>query len=361
MVELLIVGWDGASQNYLEEYKLEWIDLFDNGGRFFPEELYQGIPIDSGTAWTTIATGLAVEEHGIISINNLTRSKGFLEFTKKISSKISNRTLRTYLFYGPNKLLNLETSMPRASDVPYKRIWDLWSGRTLTVGVPMTYPAWKHDGVMLSGIPSPEKADSLTSYPESYEKYRKRFEAYNYVDKSPLPFPNQPNKQQYVERVYELNEEAFSVVEELDENEDFEMIFAVFPLLDDLMHSFDPEEEQDRIEEAYEWIDQRTSELEQSINPDHTIVISDHGMQPSDESLNPSLDPGVLMDHDSLNGIWRSDLDLDIKTHLDFTPMVLKRFGFDYSKENLEFESSEVTQEEEEEIKKRLENMGYLD
>jgi len=348
MVKLLVIGWDGASHDHLQEIEPEFYSSLEHGGKLLPEPLYQGIPIDSGTAWTTITTGLEVEEHGFLSINNVVRSRTFLKYTKQIARLIPAGKMRTYLYYGPNKLLNLRERTPRSHDVPYRRLWDYIDGRTLTLGVPLTYPAWKHDGVMLSGIPAPLAASQPTSYPQDYEKHRQRYDAYYYLDgKTPLEEEDQPNLETYKDRIVELNEEAFNVVEELAEEEDFQLIFAVVPLIDDLLHALDPDQDWDEIEEAYETLDSWTADLVDAIDPDHVLILSDHGMMPVEDSLNPNTYPGLRMDHDSMNGIWASDHDFDLEQQKDITPAVLELFGQGFEQERMELEIEAATDEAE--------------
>lgn len=344
MTKVLVVGWDGASYNHLQEIQPEFYTSLKHGGKLLPEEVYRGIPIDSGTAWTTITTGLEVEKHGFLSINNVVKSRKLLGLTKKVTKHLPLKKLRTYAYYGPNKLLNLKDRTPRSTDVEYRRLWDYVDGQTLTLGVPLTYPAWKHEGILFSGIPAPLEASRPTTYPEKYEEYRKRYRAYDYLggEKTPLLDESHPNLEEYKKKIYEQNGEAFKVVEELEEENDFELIFGVFPIIDDLLHAMDPEDDWDEIVEAYEWLDEKTRELVKAVDPDHVLVLSDHGMMPAGKSLNPNQYPGLEMDHDPMSGIWASDTDLGLEEQRDVTPAILELFGKKFTPEKfeMEFESS---------------------
>jgi len=341
MVDVLVTGWDGASYNHLDTIQPPFYSSLPHGGRLLPEPLYQGIPIDSGTAWTTMTTGLTVEQHGFLSINNVVKSKATLSAIKRMTGWIPWKRLRTYLYYGANKAYNLKDRTPRSHDVPYKRLWDYVDDRTLTLGVPLTYPAWRHNGVMLSGIPAPiDQPDADDCYPMSYRPYREQYNGYYYLDKqSPLEDESQPNKSEYIDQCYALNEQAIDAVDELCDNEEFRLVFAVFPLIDDLLHVMDPENDTERIEEAYRWLDQKTENLVASIDPDHTVIVSDHGMMPAEQSLNPSLYPGVTMDHDSMNGIWAGTADLGITEQCELTPALLELLGQSFSIEELSFDA----------------------
>ena len=369
MVKVLVAGWDGASKRFLDRFDTPFYDSLAYSGKLLPEKVYRGIPIDSGTAWTTITTGLEVDEHGFLSINSVVRSQKFLRLTKKFTQDIPSRRLKTYSFYGPNKLLNLKDRTPRSTDVEHKRLWDYIDGRTLTLGVPLTYPAWEHNGVLLSGIPAPLEGDMPEAYPLEYNEYRKKYNGYYYIDKQwPLEKDSRPNLEEYKESVYECNEGAFQVVRELA-NEEFELIFTIFPLLDDLVHALDSEDEIDEIEDAYQWMDRKTEKLVDEIDPDHVVIISDHGMKPAEESLNISHGAGMRMDHDSTDGIWASDVDLNIKEQKDVVPAILSIFDKEFTRERMEMNviekkdsSSEkdFSEEDEKEVKDRLKNLGYV-
>jgi predicted AlkP superfamily phosphohydrolase/phosphomutase len=349
MTKVLVVGWDGASKKHLDRIRPEYYSSLEYNGKLLPEDVYKGIPIDSGTAWTTITTGVEVENHGFLSINNVVDSRKFLGLTKDLTKHIPHKKLRTYAYYGPNKLFNLKDRTPRSTDVEYKRVWDYIDGKSLSLGVPLTYPAWKHNGIMFSGIPAPLEGSLPASYPENYDDYRKRYNGYYYLGdkKTPLEDKSQPNFEEYKSKIYEYNEEAFKVVEELNRNEDLEFIFAVFPVIDDLLHALDPEEDWNQIKEAYNWIDQKTKQLVEKIDPDHVLILSDHGMMPAEQSLNPNQYPGLKMDHDPMNGIWASDTDLELEEQKDVTPALLELFGkTDFRSENFDMEI--VTSEEEE-------------
>lgn len=360
--KILVVGWDGASHKHIQEINPSYYSSLDNKGRLLPEPLYEGIPIDSGTAWTTLTTGVDVEDHGVISINNVVEDRELLAETKYVGKKISWKRLRTYFYYGLNKLFNLKKHSPKSTDILYKRLWEYIDGKTLALGVPLTYPAWEQNGVMLSGIPAPLDAEKPSSYPEEYEKYRQRYKGYYYLgDKTtPLQDKTQPNFEEYKEQIYECNDEAFEVVRELDEDEDFELIFAVFPVIDDLLHAFDEQEDWQEIVEAYHWLDSKTEQLEEDVEPDHTVLISDHGMKPASESLNPNTYPGVKMEHDSENGMWASNTDIKLERQKDLVPELLGLLGKEFIPEKADTRIK-TSESDEKKIKDKLEALGYAD
>lgn len=340
--KLLVIGWDGADHRHLNQIQPEFWSSLEHKGRLLPEPLYRGIPIDSGTAWTTITTGLEVEDHGIISINNSVRSKKLLSFTKAIAKRISNPKWRTYLYYGLTKAINTKDRTPRSQDVGHRRVWD-YIEDSLAMEIPLTYPAWKTGGIMLSGIPAPLDGDQPAAYPLEYEEKRKEYRGYNYLGDrtSPLEDESQPNLEAYRDNIYSYNRDAMQVVREIDRENDLQLIFIVFPLIDDLLHALDPEEDREEIEAAYQVLDRSTEQLVNDIAPDDVLIISDHGMQPAEHSLNPNQYPGLEMDHDPMNGIWASSQDFDLEEQKDVTPAILEYFGKEFSKEPYEIQIEE--------------------
>jgi predicted AlkP superfamily pyrophosphatase or phosphodiesterase len=191
---------------------------------------------------------------------------------------------------------------------------------------------------MLSGIPAPLDSDQPTAYPAEYAEYRKRYQGYDYMDdkKGPLQEKDQPNLEEYKTEIFELNAEAMDVVAELAEQEQPELVFAVLPLIDDLLHALDEKENWGDIQEAYQTLDEWTAELVDRIDPDHVLLLSDHGMMPVEQSLNPNTYPGLRMDHDPMNGIWASDYDFGLAQQVDVTPAILDYFGYDFAPEKLD-------------------------
>jgi len=206
--------------------------------------------------------------------------------------------------------------------------------------IPLTYPAWEMDGIMLSGIPAPLDGDEPSAYPLEYEAMRKEYNGYDYMDgkTSPLEEPDQPNLETYRDNIYTYNRDAMQVLRQLDREHDLRLIFVVFPLIDDLLHALDPEEDREEIEAAYSVLDRATEKLVENIDPDDVLIISDHGMQPAEHSLNPNQYLGLEMDHDPMNGIWASTHDFDLREQQDVTPAILEYFGKEFTKDAYEIQ-----------------------
>lgn len=66
-MRLLVVGWDGASFNHLEEIKPSFYNQLYKG-ILLPELFWQNREVDSGAAWVTITTGKSMFDHKVLPI-----------------------------------------------------------------------------------------------------------------------------------------------------------------------------------------------------------------------------------------------------------------------------------------------------
>lgn len=142
--KILIIGLDGVSWNVLNP-------MLENGYMPFLQDFIKkgksGIlkstePPITPTAWTSFQTGLPPEVHQI---------KGFRNF---------------YLKEG-----KLQTRILSSSSVSAKRIWDILSENNRKIcllNVPLTYPPFPVNGILVSGFPVPSEDCNFT-YPEDFK------------------------------------------------------------------------------------------------------------------------------------------------------------------------------------------------
>lgn len=143
--KLLIIGLDGASWNVLNP--------FINKGYmpFLKHEIESGNsgvlrstePPITPTAWTSFQTGLSPDVHNIYGFRKFFLKEG------KLQSKI---------------LIS--------EDIPFKRVWDVLSEnnrRICLLNLPLTYPPFKINGILVSGFPVPSQ-DCQFTYPSDFKK-----------------------------------------------------------------------------------------------------------------------------------------------------------------------------------------------
>jgi len=206
---VLVIGLDGASPLIL--YLLGRDKKFKKGlreillrGLF--KELISTIPPLSAPAWTTIFSGFNPGEHGIYDFISRMGSTTVVHSSKSLQGKMIWDRPKTY-----DQL------------------------KTILVNVPLTYPPYKINGIMVSGFPSP--INTLCAYPKVVEaKLRKKFP--NYMVDIPFINPNYTgiDVKSFVYYVYRLTLYKFKLTEFLLKNYDWNLSIVVFTELDRLQH-----------------------------------------------------------------------------------------------------------------------------
>jgi predicted AlkP superfamily phosphohydrolase/phosphomutase len=141
--KVLIIGLDGATPDLVErwvaENKLPFLKQMMQNGVYGP--LKSTYPPISPAAWTTFATGYNPGKHGTYD---------FRDYDPRRYSCFADTIVDSNAFAG-------------------KSIWDLVGAAGQKVGVitvPVTYPAWRVNGFMVSGYPTPDAAKSFAYPPE---------------------------------------------------------------------------------------------------------------------------------------------------------------------------------------------------
>ena len=150
MNKVLVIGLDGASFKVLgQAFKLGYAQhLHELVRKGFRRKLKAPLPAESPVSWPVIFTGLNPGKTGLFGWHD----------------------------YSNPFRIRLETSRK----IVGKAIWDILSAyglKSIVVNVPMTYPPYRINGIMISGFPCP--TNSLVAFPPSEEKkLRKYFPEY---------------------------------------------------------------------------------------------------------------------------------------------------------------------------------------
>ncbi len=141
--KVLVLGLDGATpellERWVEEDKLPYLKQIMQKGIY--GKLRSVYPPISPAAWTTFATGYNPGKHGTYD---------FRDYDTRRYSCFADTIVDSNAFAG-------------------KSIWDLVGAAGKKVGVvtvPVTYPAWKVNGFMVSGYPTPDTGKNFTYPPE---------------------------------------------------------------------------------------------------------------------------------------------------------------------------------------------------
>lgn len=141
--KVLVIGIDGATPELIER----WVEdgTLPNLKQIMQRGIYGKLrsvyPPISAAAWTTFATGYNPGKHGVYD---------FRDYDNTRYSCFAETIVDSNTFAG-------------------KTIWDIVGAAGQKVGVvavPVTYPAWKVNGFMISGYPTPDESKSYTYPPE---------------------------------------------------------------------------------------------------------------------------------------------------------------------------------------------------
>jgi len=260
--KVLVIGIDGATFDIINP-------LIDGGKLPNLKKLIRSgasgilkstFPPMSPPAWVSFMTGKNPGSHSIF---------GFREYDA-----------RSYNCYGVN--------MINSSFFSGKTIFDILSSKGLKVGVfkvPLTYPPWKVNGVMVSGFPSPDLRKAFTYPPELGEK----------LGKMALVSIENFNKMGPDGKLKEIKfdlDKRLANVEDLITSSTYDFFMFVLNTTDAIQHFFwkymvsglngDRSYEVDRFKnvifDMYEQVDAGIGKILEKVENDTLVVVmSDHG------------------------------------------------------------------------------------
>jgi predicted AlkP superfamily phosphohydrolase/phosphomutase len=236
--------------------------LLKDGGR---ATLMSSTPPLSPIAWASIITGVNPGKHGVYDFAQ--REPGSYDFVPNSSAK------------------------RRA-----KAMWNILGDRgkrVCVVNVPLTYPAEKVNGVMISGFPCPPNVGNWT-YPQSLGEDLER--ALHDVDfRKPVALVDDGEEEGLLEELTKTTRNQVRVLKHLLGREKYDFIMTVFDGIDTASHSLwrhldadhpkhDPhlaQQGRKAFFRSYELADEAIGELlgEFKVRP-NLIVLSDHGNGP---------------------------------------------------------------------------------
>ena len=265
-MKLLILGIDGATFDLI----LPWVSeghlpnlqkLMALGTR---AQLQSTLPPVTSPAWPTFMTGCNPGKHGVF---DFIRPQGS-NFTLVNSTQIKQPTL-----------------WKRLSDLGY---------RVGVLNVPVTYPPQEINGFMVTDILSPKAA--TICHPETLiERYQ------------PIvgrPYRIAPNVQyksgteiQYIEDLYDLIRAHGEWALTLAKEEPVDVLMVHFIALDLMMHAlwkfmddghprYSPSAFRHAIRGGHQMVDYYIGRLLDQCQPDHVVVMSDHGFGPLHKIVN---------------------------------------------------------------------------
>lgn len=260
---LLVVGYDGATWDLAEKWaqagKLPVLARLMKQGGYGP--LRSVMPILSPAAWASFATGVQPGKHGIFDF--VERSQGD---------------------YHLRPVTALDMKAPT-----FWRLASQAGKRVAVINVPVTYPPAEVNGIMVTGLGTPEQRP-FTFPPALGPELRARGYRVNRT-----VFFEPGREEAYLQDVYEMTDRLAEAALELFRREAWDLFVVVFRDLDELSHYFwkhmdathpqhDPLTDvryQDEILKFYQHLDQKLGTLLEAAGPEvNVILVSDHGFGP---------------------------------------------------------------------------------
>lgn len=328
MTELLIFGVDGLSNRVIqmmgEEELPNIFELQEQTEKYGDFESYtvEGYNVPhTGPMWTTLYTGLYPKEHGLTE-------GGWRE--------------------GQSTFHELYTVWDKLSDASDKRM--------ALYGMPMTYRAKPINGWMISGFVHTTLKSLYYNcmYPEDLVDTEFIENTASYRAKVMLEegcSPNMPEEpEEAMNILLEGERNRMNQFKEMAETDkDLDIVAYGTTFADKMGHvdGINPTNENTR--KTYREIDRMLGELRETLNPEEIVIISDHGFSG--------------WSHDEL-GYYLDTTEKGMTGVFDFTPWLLNHFGIEYDREEygpLDGEGEEISEEEKEEIRSQLADLGYMD
>ncbi|RME60601.1 hypothetical protein D6779_01895 [Candidatus Parcubacteria bacterium] len=258
---VLVIGLDGATldlaipwmqQGYLPNLKR----LMENGKA---AQLQSVLPVISAAAWVTFMTGVNPGKHSVY------------DFVKR----------------DPHSYKLIPTSR---RDIQVPTLWQLLSRhgkRIFVMNVPLTYPPERVNGIMISGLGTPN-LKTFTSPPELSDYLRKQ----GYIVNRRIYYSKQ-DKEGFLKESQELISHITQTACEFLTQQVWDFAMVVYRETDDVPHGFwhdmDPTHPkhvpnsryQYVIRDTYQALDQAIGELLTAVGQDTNVfIISDHGFGP---------------------------------------------------------------------------------
>jgi len=242
--KIVVLGLDGATWTKLDEYVKNGTmphlaSMIKKGTKGV---LNSNFPFTSGTAWTTIFTGVNPGKHGI-----------------------------------PHHSIGGKQEVPS--------IWKILSERGLSSIVMndlITYPPLKIQGIMVSGgFTTPSQSENFTFPEKIHDEINSLIEAYKpSLDTNTLKKAQEGNLEGFFEEVESFGNKIIQVGLHLAKKYEWK-VFSTTIENPDLIHHFFWDKT-NFLEKFYSWLDNKINEFYKIANSNNAnlIIISDHGFGP---------------------------------------------------------------------------------
>lgn len=265
----MVVGWDSSDFDLI----LPWIDqgylptvktLIGQGNA---RKLLSVYPPVTATAWSTIVTGKNAGKHGIFEFASL-RPNSYEAFPLNASNR-------------------------RSQD-----LWEILSDagkKVAVIGVPITFPVRKVNGVLVSGFLTPNEDVEYTYPVELKKELAMNVPGYETNPSYMFDYARSKHDDEYIDALFKVLDRHIEGTKYIASNKEWDFFMGVFNESDWIQHKFwsaidsrhhlytreRADKYGDVIREVYIRLDKALNELIKIAGPStHVMLISDHGVGP---------------------------------------------------------------------------------
>ncbi len=244
-MRMLVIGLDGVSLPILDSLSendvIPRLESFRNESVVTP--LTSQIPPWTPSAWPSMYTGVNPGKHGVYD----------------------------FLYFD-----GYESDVVNRSRVKEFAVWELLSMRgfsSVVLNVPVTHPPEAFDGALVPGYIAPENP---TCHPSGvWNELQTHLGEYSLYG---VTLDSTASNAELAENLVELTRMRGDAFRYLVETHDPDFGFVQFQSTDTVFHDFP--ERKDLIQHVYRAVDREVGSILDSIDPEITLIVSDHGMGP---------------------------------------------------------------------------------
>jgi len=248
-MKVLVIGLDGAPYHLLAKVREKMptlANLMDNGSYGI---LTSTIPALSLLAWPVFYTGKNPGKIGVY-------------VTRLVRDSVE------------------EVKLPTSHDVKAPAIWEILSDRKKKVGVvniPVTYPPKPVNGFLISGFLTPPSSDDFVYPPElKSDLHEYTIDLDVLTEDKKLP-ERDVDKSLLLQKQYDITQKRAATCLRLIRDHRPDFFIVNFKGLDNMQHLF--WHKQDVIVKFYEKLDVLLTQFIDTIKPENTVIMSDHGFE----------------------------------------------------------------------------------
>ena len=260
---VLVIGLDGATFDLIKPWAEAGLlptfkKLFELGAYGVMEST---IPVHSAPSWTSVVTGKSPSKHGI---------------------------------WYPIDLSGGEIKIISSSDLTCETIWEIlnrYGKKVIVFNVPLTYPPQKIDGILVTGMETPD-VNADIAYPEEIKNTLLKMNYEIDVSDYGQHILFHSDKKKLFKRLCSIEEKRVKVATHFLKNYNWDFAIVVLNLVDRIQHSFwqflnQKENTESNAEEnfvliAYQEICRSIEKILGNFLDEKTLIIlvSDHGFGP---------------------------------------------------------------------------------